>query len=301
MNTFSRIFQPHLLLCCCLLLLGHNSIAAEPNVLRISTDIAPTHSLVSLVVGELVPVELIVPSNQSPHDFTLKPSQIRSINQSNLIVIVSEGFSPSLSRHLKTIKPDTVVLNLADTRSASAHQENAEHTDSHLLHDEHTWLNPNNAIVWLEHIAEAVATLDESNRTKYQRNADNAIADIRQMYQALNDQLAGVRTVPYIVYHDAYQHFAEAFSLANPLAIALSDARAPGAAKLKQIRTAGLHSKCVFAEVQHDDAIVDTVSTGLGLKRGILDPLGSSIAIGPNLYSVLIQGLAQSFYDCLSD
>lgn len=276
-------------------------MAADSTSLRISTDIAPIHSLVSLVVGEHVTVELLVPPNQSPHDFTLKPSQVRTINQSDLIVIVSEAFSPSLSRHLKSLKPDTVLLNLANTLSLTGKPHDETHSHEHSLADEHTWLNPNNVIVWLEHIAEVVARLDEPNRAEYKQNTRNAIAGIEKLHHRLIDKLASVRTTPYIVYHDAYQHFAQAFGLANPLAIALSDARAPGAAQLKKIRAAGLHSQCVFAEVQHDDSIVDTVSTGLPMKRGILDPLGSGVPIGASLYSELMNNLAQSFLECLSE
>lgn len=292
------------------ILLGYNT-SAQAAELRISTDIAPIHSLVSLVVGKLMPVELIVPPNQSPHDFTLKPSQIRTINQSDLIVIVSAGFSPSLSRHLNVLNSNTVLLNLADTHSKDVptHNETEQnhathddaHTDSHRLEDEHTWLNPSTVVVWVEHIVQSIAKLDEPNRATYRQNADKAIADIKQMHESISIRLQPVRTAPYIVYHDAYQHFANAFNLSDPVPIALSDARAPGAAKLKQIRNVAQHSRCVFAEVQHDDAIVDTVSSGLPVKRGILDPLGSTIPIGPKLYSELMHELAISFLECLSE
>lgn len=253
-------------------------------------------------------MELIIPANQSPHDFNLKPSQIRSINQSDLIVVVSENFTPSLSRNIRTLNPDVTLLDLSSSDSHYSEEINTDdkvqqdnaHIDEHLLHDVHTWLNPLNTISWLEHIAEAASRLDEKNRAEFQLNANNAIAKISQLNHALSDKLANVRNVQYIVYHDAYQHFAHAFDLSNPIAIALSDARAPGAAKIKQIQTAAQQSQCVFAEVQHDDAIVQTVSSKLSLNRGILDPLGSNIATGPELYPELMHELAQSFLDCLS-
>lgn len=293
------------LLCLSFLLAWCNSVAAESKNLRVSADIAPIHSLVSLVIGDQSTVNLIVPPNLSPHDFALKPSQLRTLNQAELIVIVSEDFSPSLSRHLKTLSPDNLILNLSKTLTDddddSHDKEDTHDDDTHLHDDEHTWLNPQNAIIWLDHIAQAMATIDEPNRAEYELNAVAAIATLTQMHKVLKDKLAGVRTVPYIVHHDAYQHFAQAFGLANPQAIALSDARAPSAAKLKQIRKAGENSDCIFSEVQHDDAIVDTVSAGLGMKRGILDPLGSDIPIGPNLYETLMRTLAKRFSECLAE
>lgn len=279
------------ILCFGFLLVLCNSVAADTNKVRISTDIAPVHSLVSMIVGDRATVDLIVPANQSPHDFALKPSQLRALNKAALIVIVSEDFSPSLSRHLKTLSPDNQIVNL----SSSIPETDSKHEHD----DEHTWLNPQNAIIWLEQIAQAVASIDEPNRAEYELNAAKAIATLDNKFQVFTEQLANVRTAKYIVHHDAYQHFAKAFGLAKPQAIALSDARAPSAAKLKQIRTAGKNSHCIFSEVQHNDAIVDTVSAGLGLKRGILDPLGSNIPIGPNLYGKLMQTLVESFSTCL--
>jgi len=295
------------LLCLTFLLAWCNNVAAESKNLRISADIAPIHSLVSLVIGDQSTVNLIVPPDLSPHDFALKPSQLRTLNQAQLIVIVSEDFSPSLSRHLKTLSPDNLILDLSKTLAENESHDNDIHKDrthkedTHLHDDEHSWLNPQNAITWLDHIAQVVATIDEPNRNKYELNATAAIASLTQLYQELTEQLASVRTAPYIVHHDAYQHFAHAFGLAKPQAIALSDARAPSAAKLKQIRKAGEDSHCIFSEVQHDDAIIDTVSAGLGMKRGILDPLGSDIPIGPNLYETLMQTLANRFSECLAD
>jgi len=59
---------------------------ADTDKFSIVTDIAPVHSLVSMVVDQQADVKLLVPPNQSPHSFSLKPSQIRIINEANLIV-----------------------------------------------------------------------------------------------------------------------------------------------------------------------------------------------------------------------
>ena len=291
------------------------SANAHSNNLNISADIAPIHSLVSLVAGDQQTIDLIIPTHLSPHHFALKPSQVRALSQAHLVVIVSDSFSPSLSRHLHVLNANQVVLDLSSVlRTGKAHNANGHEQidthsttdekpplDGHLSHDEHTWLNPLNAIEWLEYIAEALATLDEPNRSQYQANAMAAIADLSQMHQSLTDQLSRVSSAQYIVYHDAYRHFAHAFNLADPQPIALSDARAPGAAKLKQMREAAQGAGCVFSELQHDDAIVDTVSAGLGLKRGILDPIGSDIPAGPTLYAELLRTLAHSFSECLAN
>ena len=278
----------------CILMLSGPRVLADSQTIRISTDIAPIHSLVKQVVGDRIKVDLIIPPSQSPHDFAMKPSQIRALDEADLIVIVSKGFNPSIGRHLNSLDKSDNVLNLADY----AIKHNREH--AHLLHDEHTWLNPETAMLWLEEIKEVVSTIDETHRTEYERNAKKAIDHIREWHKSLQEQLTDLDKVQYIVYHDAYRHFAHAFNLAIPHPIALSDARAPGAAKLKHIRSIARQSKCAFSEKQHDDAIVTTISAGFELKRGILDPLGSDVPTGPTLYSELMHSMVKTFKDCLS-
>ncbi len=303
---------------------------ADTEKLIIVTDIAPIHSLVSMVIGEQTDVELLVPPSQSPHSFSLKPSQTRTINQANLIVILSNDFTPMLSRHLKSIDNSAVVLELSGSsgnhqiskpgqiENAKGLQKNGDHSNDHNViqrdddqvslnnaamqrsDDAHTWLNPENAIKWIDRIANTAIQLDEKNSDIYKSNASRAKADLMMMHENFILQLTSVRSAHYIVYHDAYRHFAHSYGLQEPIAIALSDARVPGAKKLRAMRAKAKQSQCVFSELQYDDTIVDTVTAGLPVKRATLDPIGGSVPIGPNHYPQTMQALVDSFVHCLN-
>lgn len=295
-------------------------VLAGTNKMQIVTDIAPVHSLVSMVIGEHADITLLVPPSQSPHSFSLKPSQIRAMNHASLIVILSDDFTPTLSRHIKSLenkKPlllklsDSTDIQTGDDQDAGkrrhTHAENSNNAsntsaNSHAAHvnDAHTWLNAENAIDWIDRIADIAIQLDKKNQSSYLLNAKIAKADLKALHTSLKNQLTSVQSSHYIVYHDAYQHFAQGYNLQKPVAIALSDARAPGAKKLKEIREKVKHSTCVFSEIQHGDTIVDTVTEGLPVKRGVLDPIGSTIPIGPTHYLQLMRALANSFSTCLS-
>jgi len=167
--------------------------------------------------------------------------------------------------------------------------------------DPHTWLNPEIAASWLEIIASAVATADESNRQHYLENAKKAIADIAQLHIELRAKLHPARNMKFIVQHDAYQHLAKGFGLTNPHPIALSDARSPGAASILKLRKTAATADCAFSEHQHDDSIVDTVINELDVKRGILDPTGSRLEPGPSLYASLLSNLADDLLTCFHE
>jgi len=304
LHRFFNITRTRLFLIGILTLPGAPAAVADAHSdkLRIVTDIAPIHSLVSMVVDQQAKVELLVPPGQSPHAFSLKPSQVRLINQAALIVMLSDNFTPALSRQLNSIDKNAVVLQLSD--AIDEHEtgnENSVPTNTHPQHlnDPHTWLNPENAIAWLDRIATFATAIDRKNKAIYENNADRAKAKLRTLHGEFTEKLAPVKAAHYIVYHDAYQHFAHSYGLQNPIAIALSDARAPGAKKLREIRLKAKQTKCVFSELLHDDIIVDTVTAGLPVKRAILDPMGSTLAIGPKHYPQMMSALVKNFVACL--
>ncbi len=309
-----------------LLVIGGTARAANTK-LHVVTDIAPVHSLVSMVVAGGAETTLLIQPAQSPHAFSLKPSQRRAMNQAQLIVLMSEAFTPSLHRYLETAKRDNAVLILSEhngPHSHTPHENNPESdhdatpvldqssspTHSAVLNeneqydlenDLHAWLNPENAIDWLDKIATAMARIDPPNANLYKNNAAMAIQQLAALHIELQESLKPVRSREYIVYHDAYQHFAKSYALRPPIAIALSDARSPGAAKLRAIRAQAMKVSCAFSEVLHDDAIVDMITQQLPIKRGILDPIGTNQSTGESLYPNLMRTLAQQFVDCLSD
>ena len=67
---------------------------ALADVPQVATDIAPVHGLVSRVMQGVGTPELIVPAGATPHDFALRPSQARALQNADLVV----WMGPALAR-----------------------------------------------------------------------------------------------------------------------------------------------------------------------------------------------------------
>ncbi|MGI9504650.1 MAG: zinc ABC transporter substrate-binding protein, partial [Geminicoccaceae bacterium] len=167
--------------------------------------------------------------------------------------------------------------------------------------DPHLWLDPDNAVVWLDVIAATLAEADPANAIGYQENAARAVRVIEATIADIETRLQPVREKPYVVFHDAYQYFERRFDL-HPLgSISLGDADRPGPARLIEVREAIVESgaSCVFAEPQFEPKLVETVIEGSDVAMGILDPIGAGLEPGAGLYPQLLLGLAESLSDCL--
>lgn len=49
---------------------------------------------------------------------------------------------------------------------------------------------------------------------------------------------------------------------------------------------------CVFSEPQFSTMLVQTVTEGIQIRQSVLDPLGSQLPLGPNLYLELLLEMA---------
>jgi len=190
---------------------------------------------------------------------------------------------------------DEVLSDLADEDDGHGHVDSGK--------DPHVWLDPRNGQLWLGQIAEALIKLDPENAAQYRENAETAQAALAALEDDIAETLAPVKDRPFIVFHDAYHYFEARFDIEALGAISENDARAPGAARVSELRgvVADSGAKCVFAEPQFNPGLIAAVTEGQGTGTGTLDPLGADLVPGAALYVDLLRGMAQNMADCLSD
>jgi zinc transport system substrate-binding protein len=184
------------------------------------------------------------------------------------------------------------------------HEEHADHGHGghdHGDHDPHAWLSPDNGAVWLNAIAAQLSAADPENAGAYFANAEEGREELAALSTEINGILDPVRGRNFIVFHDAYQYFETAFDFPASGAISVSDASDPSPARIAEIqaRVAEQGVTCVLSEPQFDPGIVDAVMDGSEASTGVLDPLGSDLEPGPDLYGNVLRNLATALADCL--
>jgi zinc transport system substrate-binding protein len=199
-----------------------------------------------------------------------------------------------------------------EEHSDEAHAEEA-HDDEHADHDHghdhaeggtdpHAWLSPDVATDWLMVIAATLSEADPDNAARYEANAQAAAEGIAALKAELSAQIAPVQGRAYIVPHDAYQYFEVAFGLPAAGAMTLSDASAPGPARLAELRdlvTAG-NVVCILTDPETSPEWAEVLGEGTLVSTAMADPDGISLQPGPGLYAEMMRGLTSALVDCLS-
>ena len=297
---------------------------------QVATDIPPVHSLVSQVMGEMGEPDLIVSPGASPHGFAMRPSQARALQSADIVFQIGHGLTPWLEHALEALAKDTVVITLSespgtvkhrfrsgpsfdphppndeDTHQSGHRHTTTDHSTQHAEHgdqniDPHMWLDPENARRWLDTIAVELSAIDPGNTARYRLNAQTRSADLADLTATLASKLSPVTDQPFLVLHDAFHYFEHRFGIEATGAISPGDAASPGPARITRIRDTirARNITCVFTEPQLRSSLVTAVIEGSPANSRILDPLGTSLRPGPDLYPQLLQNLADSLVDCL--
>ncbi len=186
---------------------------------------------------------------------------------------------------------------------AQGHDDHAEddHGHTHTGTDPHAWLDPANGTAWLGLIADELSRRDPEHAAIYAANAAKAAAAIAAADAEAAATLAPVKDRPFVAFHDAYGYFDAHYGLTLAGTVALGDAASPGARHLAELKDkmSGGAVLCIYPEVQHDPALVLQMAEGTGVTvGGALDPSGSGMEPGPDLYPALLVSLARTLAAC---
>ncbi|WP_316014359.1 zinc ABC transporter substrate-binding protein [Roseobacter sp. HKCCA0434] len=115
--------------------------ASLAEVPRVMTDIPPVHSLVAQVMAGVGTPDLLIPGTASPHDFALRPSDARAMQDAGLIVEIGPDLTPWMADMIASVAGDAdhlVLMDLAETqvRSYGEHEDHGDH-DDHAEHHDH--------------------------------------------------------------------------------------------------------------------------------------------------------------------
>ena len=301
---------------------------------KVVTSIKPLHSLASYLMDGIGKPGLIVDGYASPHSFSMKPSHAKMLQNADIVFWVGEGMENFLKKPLSSIakKAEKIELmevkglnilkfrerNIFDEHNHDDHDDHAKKEDDHDDHDHddhakkeddheghahgeydsHIWLDPMNAKVILNEMAEHLIENDAENASKYKNNLKKALKEIDTLTIQVMTELN--KSVSSIVFHDAYQYFEQRFNVNILGAFTVNPDVMSGAEQLAKIREIIEHENvaCVFSEPQFNPDIINAVAKDMKIKTGVLDPLGATLDPGKNLYFDLIKNMSLSFKDC---
>lgn len=284
------------------------SAQAEVKVL---TSIKPLQLIAAAVQDGVAIPEVLLPPGASPHNYALRPSDVRKVQSVDLLYWIGpdmEGFLPRVlnGRTLPSVAiqdlPGLKLRHFAE--DSQSHAEDAdEHDHDHRpgTLDAHLWLSPINARVIAEKMAADLSAVDPANAARYQSNTKAFDERLDALDLRLKARLAGVAGKPYFVFHEAFDYFEDAYGLKHTGVFSVAAEVQPGAQHVAAMRTRlqEVGKTCVFSEPPLRPRLAETLVAGLPVKLAELDALGGYTPATANGYEQVLEKLGNDLATCL--
>jgi len=268
--------------------------------------------------------KLLIKGGASPHTYALRPSDASALEGADVIFWVGETLEGFLEKPLESLGGNARIVELMEAPGIrlrhperdgnyEPHDHDHDHDhddggedhedhDDHIGADAHIWLSPGNAAAIVTAAVTALEQADPAHAAIYRANGERVTDRIGEQAGRLRDILTPVSDKPFVVFHDAYGYFEEAFGLHSVGSITVSPDRLPGARRLDELhgKIARLGAVCVFREPQFAPKLAQAIVEGTEARLGVLDPLGAELGAGKELYFELMRKNADSLAACLS-
>ena len=264
--------------------LAADNAAAPPLVL---SSIRPLHLIVLAVAGDRVDSRALLGLRASPHDFVLRPSDVRLIVSARQLFWIGPMLERPLNELLQRLPERPPALALLPDAAMTA--------------DPHLWLDPRQATAMARTIVATLAAQGILDATQQQ----SRLAEFATLMQAterdINTELADVQQVPFVAMHDAWGHFVRRFKL-NQVAVLAVDAEHQGGARAlagmrHQVHESG--AVCLLHEPFANPRQVAAVTEGTTLRALELDTLAVSAPDTAHGYAEFLKNMAHTLAECL--
>lgn len=255
MNPTRRLFLASSL-ALTLLTSGH---AAAADKIAVTASFSILGDLVSVVGGDRVALTTLVGPNEDAHVFEPKPTDVKAITRTQLLVTNGLGFEPWAAKLAKAAgyKGETVVASTGVKARPS---------------DPHAWQNPNNVELYVRNIAAGLAKVDAAGAATYQANADAYVKELQTLDAWAKAQfleiLVAKRKV--ITSHDAFGYFGAHYQIQFIAPQGMNTETEPSAKQvavlIKQIQREKI--KAIFVENMSNPKLLAQLSKDAGATVG---------------------------------
>lgn len=260
--------------------------------LKVVAAFYPLQFVAEQVGGDRVAVTSLAPAGAEPHDLELKPSQIASIADADLVIYLP-GFQPEVDAVVNLEAADKAMdagaeVNIVVSDSDHGDQHGA---DGHGGADPHFWLDPTQLAVLAEGLAGRLGELDPAGATGYRERA----ADLRASLEALDREYAErLRTCTrreIVVSHAAFGHLAQRYHLEQ---IAISGQAPEGEPTPGQIAAVVAAARdhgatTVFFETLVSPDVAEAIAREVSAETAVLDPVEGPPAPGEGDYFAVMR------------
>lgn len=280
--------------------------ARQDNAVHVIASVKPVAALLEVVMDGVAKPELLLSGHDSPHHFSLRPSQLREL-KADMMFYISDNYEYFLNRPLKQIRKEKSVMELVKAPGLellNLRNPNSETANSPSEIDPHFWLSPGNVKILARYMAETLAARYPEHAVTFRKNAEAFVKQMDGIEKNTEKALQLYKGKGFAALHDGYQYLEKTYGI--KMAAALSDPSfhqlSPRAMQKirKQARKGEI--SCLVGEPQEGRDVISSLSRQLNIPAIEVDPEGISLdGSGAAYWEGFYADMAQKFINCFKD
>lgn len=250
------------------------AIAAEKPHVVVSFSILA--DLVKNVGGDDVRITSLVPAGGDAHVYQAKPSDAKTLQSAQLVVINGLGFEGWMERLVRSsgYKGTFVVATKGIKALAAPHEEHHGHHHGHKHSnvDPHAWQDVENVITYVRNIRDGLIQIDPARKTSYDERAKAYVAQLEALHGSIKTQLSSVPRDQrkLITSHEAFRYYADAYDVDFYAAQGMNTEAQPSAKTVAKLieNIKAKKVKVLFFDTLSDQRLVQRIASETGASFG---------------------------------
>jgi ABC-type Zn uptake system ZnuABC Zn-binding protein ZnuA len=235
--------------------------------LRVLATTSIVADVVSQVGGDSITLSILMPVGTDPHDFQPRPKDAAALAIAQVIFSNGAGLEGFLQPLLQSSGATGKLVEVSTGITLLTLPGSDQNTG-----DPHTWMDPNNVIIWTQNIAAVLSAAEPAHTADYQANAEGYIASLRDLDTWIRSEVAQIppQNRLLVVDHDVLGYFAARYGLTREGTItgSFSSEAAPSARELAaledKIHQSGV--RAVFVSEAVNQTLADQIAADTGIK-----------------------------------
>lgn len=265
--------------------------------INVAATFPPVHSLVAAVMMNVdMPVLINQEASQSHHAYDLKTGEAKRIGKADVIFWIGPEMETFMPNALKNIAKKSVL-------SVPLMQETPDLTilpsvRGQGAQDVHIWLNPDNTIKMVGHIADVLSKADPENQKRYQENAQKFQKAIETLKEYKVKPTESMPTV--VSLHDGYQYMFDYMGLKGSTSLVIDTDYLTGPKTLQKAKEdiAALSPTCLIVEPGMKKRTIRAL-TDNQYRLIYMEPMGWYLKSNPSHYMTSMVRAMRNVRDCL--
>lgn len=235
------------------------STGEQAGKLKVVATTSIVSDIVSQVGGEQIELATLLPLSTDPHSFEPAPQDIAKMAKADVVFANGAGLEEFLDNLIESAGAEGKIVYVSEGIALMQCEEDHEHeheAEGNSYENEggdpHTWIDPNNVMVWVHNIEHKLSELDPENGATYKANAETYEEDLKALDAWIRQQVTQIPEADrkIVTDHTFFCYFTDEYGLEQAGAIVpgYSTAAEPSAQELAALEDAikDLDVKAVF-------------------------------------------------------